>query len=143
MFAPASSKVCSYFSLHMTTDLLFIFEQHYINISVHSLQGELTLSARRPGHHQVNSGHCLSGTLVQANAPAIHRQPAATVITQHHLYNTVTDLPAIIYRGTITPCTTGVLALGGSSRTEDSPHVFAALLFQLNLLVCTFLQWGL
>lgn len=56
-----------------------------------------------PGHCQVKRGQYLSSRIVgfSAQTPAAQHQPAATLITQHHLYKKVTDLPAIISRPTM------------------------------------------
>lgn len=55
------------------------------------------------GHYQVNKGQYLSSIIMgfSAQTQAAHRQPAATLITQHHLHKKVTDLSAIISQRTM------------------------------------------
>lgn len=100
----------------------FLSEQHY---SILTTASTVYMGSWPgvPGHHQANSWHCLSGTFqgLSANTRAVHRQPAATVNTQHHLYNKVTDLPAIIYQWTMAACTTGVLAVKGAAGQRSLP----------------------
>lgn len=70
---------------------------------IHKYQHSPLKNTLPAGHYQVNKGQYLSSIIMgfSAQTQAAHRQPAATLITQHHLHKKVTDLSAIISQRTM------------------------------------------